>query len=80
MAEKPERASGLAGWVTVEQAALLKGVTRKAVYNRVRDGRLPHSLIGNTVIIRRTELDKWEVNRNIQAAHRETWRKKKENQ
>jgi excisionase family DNA binding protein len=47
--------------VTAAEAAVIKGVTRRAVYDAIRDGRLIARRSNGIWLIRRTDLDAWEV-------------------
>jgi excisionase family DNA binding protein len=70
-----ERQESLSGWVTVDQAARIKGVTKKAVYGRIRAGKLAAGKLGSIVVIRRAALDEWEISKNIQEGQQRRWNK-----
>ena len=46
-------------YLTVNQVAVAKGVSRNAVYKAVRDGRLAATTLVGRVAIRRTDADTW---------------------
>lgn len=49
--------------LTVDEASKLLGISRNAVYEEVKAGRLPHRRTGTTdrgrILIGRAELEKW---------------------
>jgi excisionase family DNA binding protein len=59
------------GTVSIAEAARYLGLSRQAVYNAVRDGRIPAVAVQvKTVMITRESLDKWEPNPNMKRTGR----------
>ena len=46
-------------FLTPDQAALAKGVSRTAIYSAIAEGRLPSQRILNRLAIRKTDLESW---------------------
>lgn len=68
----------LNGWMTISQAARYKGCTGKAIRMRILRGTMPHRRLGNTMLVRKTDLDAWQLNETMQEAQKNNWRQKKE--
>lgn len=81
-------------YLSVSQVALLKGVSRNAVYKAVREERLASTELVGTVAIRRVDAEAWQVRSRvgrvagqptspeakakISASQRLRWQKRKE--
>lgn len=48
-------------WVTAPEAARMKRVTRVAVYDAIKSGKLRAEKQGGTWLIRRKDVEKWIV-------------------
>ena len=46
-------------YLTPDQAALAKGVSRTAIYSAIAEGRLPAHRVLNRLAIRKAELESW---------------------
>ena len=46
--------------LTAEQAAEIKGVTRRAIYDAIHTGKIKADRFGRTWLIKREELDKYK--------------------
>lgn len=47
-------------YITVSEAARRKGVSRAAVYQAIREERLPHTKISRTTVLARRDVDAWK--------------------
>jgi len=47
-------------WLTIAETARLKGVTRQAVSQAIKEGRLPAERSNGTYHIRRADAEAWE--------------------
>lgn len=49
------------GFMSVEEAAERKGVSKRAVYKRIAEGRLPVMVVGKLQLVREKDVIAWEV-------------------
>jgi excisionase family DNA binding protein len=47
-------------WLTVPEAAQVKGVSDSAIYKAISDGRLPSQRVLGRVAVRRSDIYQWE--------------------
>jgi excisionase family DNA binding protein len=46
--------------ITVVEAAEMKAVSRQAVYDAMKAGKLPHRKSGHVYLLRRRDVDRWQ--------------------
>ena len=67
----------LSGYMTISQAAKYKGCTGQGIRMRIRRGTMPYLRLGNTMLVRKAELDAWDLNETMQEKQKENWRVRK---